>query len=158
MESSLQVLSPNEIQLSCSAESLPLPTFYWIRVTRDNSETLFNVSTMQGNKSFTVMNSDANGVFTITPTTAIDTATYVCMAINRLGSSTSNSIVNVYGMLMPSVFWLGSQLVYIVSEYFLQIYSFVDMSVIMSLKAQFLLWLISRFFFPKGENGNGVCL
>ena len=103
MESSLQVLSPTDIQLSCSAESLPLPTFYWIRVTRDNSETLFNMSTMQGSKSFTVMNSDATSMFTISPTTAIDTATYVCMANNRLGISASNSTVNVYGMLMPSV-------------------------------------------------------
>ena len=42
-------------------------------------------------------------------------------------------------------------MVYIVSEYFLQIYSFVDMSVIMSLKAQFLLWLISSFFPPQGR-------
>ena len=102
-ENSLQVLSPNEIPLSCSAESLPPPTIYWIRVTKDNSETLFNMSTMQESKSFTVTNSAATSVFTITPRTAIDTATYVCIAINGPGVSASNSAVNVYGMLLPRV-------------------------------------------------------
>ena len=97
-ESSLQVLSPNEIQLSCSAESLPLPSFTWLRVTSDGSETLFNSSTVQGSNSFTVNNSDATSTFTISPTTAINTGTYFCKAINRLGNSTSNSTVNVYGM------------------------------------------------------------
>ena len=102
-KSSLQVLSPNEIQLSCSAESLPPPTIYWIRVTKDNLETLFNMSTMQESKYFTVTNSAATGVFTITPTTAIDTATYVCITINGPGISASNSTVTVYGMLFPRV-------------------------------------------------------
>ena len=100
-ESSLQVLSPNEIRLACSAESLPPLTFYWIRITRDGSETLFNTSTMQGSKSFNVMNSAATSMFTISLTTAIDTATYVCKASNKLGISASNSTVNVYGMVTP---------------------------------------------------------
>ena len=107
METSLQVLNPNEIPLSCSAESLPPPTFYQATVTKDNSETLFNMSTMQESKSLTVMNSASTSVFTITPTTAIDTATYVCIAINGPGVSASNSTVNVYGMLLPRVLSKG---------------------------------------------------
>ena len=107
-ESFLQVLSPNEIPLSCSVESLPLPTIYWIRVTKDNSENLFNLSTMQESKSLTVTNSDSTGVFIITPRTAIDSATYVCIAINGLGVSASISTVNVYGMLLQRVLSKGS--------------------------------------------------
>ena len=102
-ESSLQALSPNKMPQSCSVESLPPPTFYWIRGTKHNSETLFNLPTMQESKSFTVTNSVSTSVFTITPTTAIDTATYVCIAINGPGVSASNSTGNVYGMLLPRV-------------------------------------------------------
>ena len=124
-ESSLQVLSPNEILLSCSAESPPPPTFYWTRVTKDNSETLFNMSTMQESKTFTVTNLAATSVFAITPRTAIDKATYVYIAINGPGVSASNSTVNVYGMLLPRVLSKGSCILKVIRLYLKRVFSIV---------------------------------
>ena len=98
----VQALSPDSVTLSCSAEGLPLSSFIWIRTLNDGTETMFNSSNIiiQG-QMFSISSlpegTTVTSKFTISRTFAIDSGTYVCMAINRLGNSTANSTVVVYG-------------------------------------------------------------
>ena len=99
----LQIISPETISLNCSFEGLPVPDLSWIKVLSDGSSTEFNMaSTMVNGRTFHISDSTVSNtvtsIFTISPTTAIDTATYICMATNRIDSMNSTSSdVSVYG-------------------------------------------------------------
>ena len=98
----VQALSPHSVTLSCSAEGLPVPSFYWIRILNDGTETMFNSSNIIIQGQMFSISSFPEGTtvtsnFNISRTFAIDSGTYVCMAKNRLGNSSANSTVTVYG-------------------------------------------------------------
>ena len=102
LNAEVQVLSPDSITLSCSAEGLPVPSFIWVRTLIDGTETMFNSSKIiiKG-QTFSIFifpeGSAVTSNFTISRTFAIDSGTYVCMAKNRLGNSSANFTVAVYG-------------------------------------------------------------
>ena len=105
--STVELLSPARLNLSCSADALPMPIFAWMKTLDDGSETFFNISNTFGNgKSITIMDisiSDVNTVsdFSVNSTTAIDSGSYTCVAMNRLGSNVSmDSFVSVYGKFL----------------------------------------------------------
>ena len=97
-----QILSPQSLSLTCSFEGFPLPSISWIR-TRDGSYTVFNIGTTEEdgrtlNISSSSMSNTVTSNFTIVSTRVVDTANYMCMATNRLGSGNStSSMVFVYG-------------------------------------------------------------
>ena len=99
----VQLLSPSQLSLNCSAGGLPLASIYWIRTLSDGSLTLLNVSgVLEDGRDVITINtpSSANifSVFSITSTLATDTANYTCRASNRLGTYDSTpSVVSVFG-------------------------------------------------------------
>ena len=102
LNAEVQVLSPDSVTLSCSADSLPVPSFIWDRILNDGTMTMFNSSNIiVKGQMFSISIFPEGGAvtsnFTISRTFAIDSGTYVCMAKNRLGNSSANSTVAVYG-------------------------------------------------------------
>ncbi len=96
----MQSLSPQSATLSCTAEGLPLPTFTWNRVRDSNIELTFNLSTTPLNsKTYSISTSMGASNFTIAPTSAADSGTYSCVAMNRLGTDAGSVNLIVYGEL-----------------------------------------------------------
>ena len=101
----VQLLSPSQLSLNCSAGGLPLASIYWIRTLSGGSLTIFNISgVLEDGRDVMITNtpSSANifSVFSISSTLATDTANYTCRAINRLGtddSTSTPSVVSVFG-------------------------------------------------------------
>ena len=99
----VQLLSPSQLSLNCSAGGLPLASIYWIRTLSDGSLTIFNVSgVLEDGRDVIIANtpSSANifSVFSTCSTLATDTANYTCRASNRLGTDDSTpSVVSVFG-------------------------------------------------------------
>ncbi len=96
----LQALSPQSATLSCTAEGLPLPTFIWNRVRDSNIEVTFNLSTTTHNsKTYSISTSMGASNFTIAPTSAVNSGTYSCVAMNRLGTYAGSVSLTLYGEL-----------------------------------------------------------
>ena len=99
----VQLLSPSQLSLNCSAGGLPLASIYWITTLSDGSLTVFNVSgVLEDGRDVIITNtpSTANifSVFSISSTLATDTANYTCRASNRLGTDDSTpSVVSIFG-------------------------------------------------------------
>ena len=97
------ILSPQSLSLTCSFEGFPLPSISWIRSRNDGSFTVFNMGTTEEDgRTLTISSSSMSNTvtsnLTITSTHVIDTANYMCMATNRLGSENStSSMVFIYG-------------------------------------------------------------
>ena len=98
----VQLLSPSQLSLNCSAGGLPLASIYWIGTLSDGSS-VFNVSgVLEDGRDVIITNtpSSANifSVFSISSTLATDTANYTCRASNRLGTDDSTpSVVSIFG-------------------------------------------------------------
>ena len=98
----VQLLSPNQLSLNCSAGGLPLASIYWIR-TLSGGSSVFNISgVLEDGRDVMITStpSSANifSVFSISSTLATDTANYTCRASNRLGTDDSTpSVVSVFG-------------------------------------------------------------
>ena len=97
----VQVLRPDPVTLTCTAEGSPLPTITWLRTRSNGSEIEFS---SVGSGSFTITNSSnamamtVESNFMINPTVVLDTANYSCRASNTLGNAGSSlSSVSVYG-------------------------------------------------------------
>ena len=96
----VQALSPQSATLSCTAEGLPLPTFTWNRVRDSNIELTFNSNTtILNSKTYSISTSMGASNFTIAPTSAVDSGTYSCVAMNRLGTDAGSVSLTVYGEL-----------------------------------------------------------
>ena len=101
----VQLLSPSQLSLNCSAGGLPLASIYWIKTLSDDSLTIFNVSgVLEDRRDVIITNtpSSANifSVFSISSTLATDTANYTCRASNRLGTDDSTpSVVSIFGKI-----------------------------------------------------------
>ena len=98
----VQLLSPATLNLTCSADGLPLPTISWIRTLSNGSDTLFSMAnTIESRRNITISTTNSNSTvqstIVIEHTLVIDTANYSCMATNRLGASNSTlSFVSIY--------------------------------------------------------------
>ena len=102
--STIELLSPATLTLSCSADALPLPIIAWLRTLDGGSETIFNTSSvLERGRNIFVLNSfltdiNAMSMLSMDSTTAIDSGNYTCITTNRLGFNVSeNSDVAVYG-------------------------------------------------------------
>ena len=102
--STIEILSPVRLTLSCSADALPLPIIAWMRTLDDGSDTIFNTSSvLERGRNIFIQNSFLTAVnvmsmLSVDTTTAVDSGNYTCIATNRLGSNVSeNSDVAVYG-------------------------------------------------------------
>ena len=100
----INLLSPDELILNCSAVALPLPIIAWIRIPLEGPDKVFNSSSvLDGGRNIilstaTLSDTNATSTFTVNNTFATDSANYTCMATNRLGSDVSrDSMVSVYG-------------------------------------------------------------
>ncbi len=100
----LNVLSPMNLTLACSADGLPQPIIAWVRTLDDGTEIMFNTSSvLENGRNIRVSNNipfslTTSSTLSVTNTIATDSANYTCIATNRLGSDTSNkSMVSVYG-------------------------------------------------------------
>ena len=102
--STIELLSPVRLTLSCSVDALPLPIVVWMRTLDDGSETIFNTSSvLERGRNIFILNNFLTAVnvmsmLSVDTTTAVDSGNYTCIATNRLGSNVSeNSDVAVYG-------------------------------------------------------------
>ena len=102
--STIQLLRPVRLTLSCSADALPLPIIVWMRTFDDDSETIFNISSvLERGRNIFIRNSFLTAVnvmsmLSVDTTTAVDSGNYTCIATNRLGSNVSEySDVAIYG-------------------------------------------------------------
>ena len=102
--STVQLLAPASLSLTCTADGLPLPTITWVKTLSDGSERGYNMSSTDvgDGRSFIVINSSSAttmmSVFVIDSTVVLDTANYSCRASNALGTTDSSfSSVFVYG-------------------------------------------------------------
>ena len=100
----INLLSPDELILNCSAVALPLPIIAWIRMPLEGPDKVFNSSSvLDGGRNIilstaTLSDTNAASSFTVNNTFATDSANYTCIATNRLGSDVSrDSMVSVYG-------------------------------------------------------------
>ena len=102
--STIELLSPARLTLSCSVDALPLPRIAWMRILDDGSETIFNTSSfLERGRNIFIRNRFLTAVnvmsmLSVDTTTAVDSGNYTCIATNRLGSNVSEySDVAVYG-------------------------------------------------------------
>ena len=94
------VLAPDPITLRCIARGEPSPDITWVKDV-DGSRTVYTES--QDNITITTVQSTATseGNLTISPTGALDTANYSCIAENTFGSAESQqALVTIFGKLM----------------------------------------------------------
>ena len=81
----LNVLAPNPVNLTCTAKGKPSPDIVWIKEVNGDqmkyfqSQDRLNIATVQRTGMST-------STLTISPTGALDTATYSCMAENVNGN------------------------------------------------------------------------
>ena len=103
MASVTNVLSTS-VSLSCTVEGVPSPNVTWIRFSGGGfPETEYQEGNTTDNGRIISINSTPSGVmvtsvFTIDSTLVLDTASYICMASNDLGSANSSTtVITVHG-------------------------------------------------------------
>ena len=94
---SLNVLAPNPVNLTCTAKGKPSPDIVWIKEVNGDqmeysqSQDRLDIATVQRTDMST-------STLTISPTDALDTANYSCMAENVIGNISSQSAkITVFG-------------------------------------------------------------
>ena len=102
----VQVLTPNELSLNCTADGLPLPSISWVETLSDGTEIEYTMaSTDVDGRIFTISSTSISSmlvqsVFTISSSVVLDTSNYSCRATNEVGDMNSTMTqVFVYGKL-----------------------------------------------------------
>ena len=93
----MNVLAPNPVTLTCTAKGEPSPDIIWIKEV--NGDQMEYSESQDGLDIVTVLSTNmSSSTLTISPTDALDTANYSCMAENVIGSIDSQPAeVTVFG-------------------------------------------------------------
>ena len=93
----MDVLAPNQVTLTCIAKGEPSPDILWIKEV--NGDQMEYSESQDGLDIVTVQSTNmSSSTLTISPTDALDTANYSCMAENVIDSIRSQSAeVTVFG-------------------------------------------------------------
>ena len=99
----MTLLAPNPVTLTCSAKGEPSPDIVWIKEV--NGEQIEYSESQDGLDIVTVQSTNiSSSTLTISPTDALDTANYSCMAGNVIGNIRSQPAeVTVFGECIACV-------------------------------------------------------
>ncbi len=91
---SVSVVMPSSVSLSCTAIGVPSPDITWIRSGDSEREFLEGLTSDNG-RDITVTNTPSGmmveSTFTISSTVVLDATSYICMASNTLGATNSTA-------------------------------------------------------------------
>ncbi len=95
---SISVVMPSSVSLSCTAIGVPSPNITWIRSDTEFLEGL----TIDNGRDITVTNTPSGmmveSTFTISSTIVLDATSYICMVSNTLGATNSTAtMLTVHG-------------------------------------------------------------
>ena len=98
---SISVVMPSSVSLSCTAIGVPSPNITWIRSGDSETEFLEGLTRDNG-RDITVTNTPSGmmveSTFTISSTVVLDATSYICMVSNTLGATNSTAtMLTVHG-------------------------------------------------------------